>query len=133
MSEGNGNSTNHRRSSRRRYQGFVEDYKRRRLDDLEDGGEDQKQLDASGKKNEDPAQESKRKRREYLREYMRWLRPHRYAVVAVFFLALVAAGLEMAEPLFMRFIVDRVLLNSKLDLASRLSQLHLTGLLFVGF
>lgn len=132
MSDGNGNSASHRRSSRRRYQGFVEDYKLRRLDDLEDGGEDHKQLDGSEKKGERPAPESKRKRREYLREYMRWLRPHRYAVVAVFFLALVAAGLEMGEPLFMRFIVDRVLLNSDLDLASRLSRLHLTGLLFVG-
>src|SRR5258705_3828372 len=104
MSEGNGNSTSHRRSSRRRYQGFVEDYKRRRLDDSEEGGEDQKQLDGSekGAGGQSPESKSERrgKRREYLREYMRWLWPHRYAVVALFGLALVAAGLETVEPRF---------------------------------
>src|SRR5437016_2011945 len=38
----------------------------------------------------------------------------------------------MLEPLFMRFIIDRVLLNSALDSASRLDHLHLAGALFVG-
>ena len=72
------------------------------------------------------------KRREYLRDYLRWLWPHRFAVAGVFGLALLSAGLEMIEPLFMRFIVDRVLLNTGLDLSSRLTQLHLTGAAFVG-
>src|SRR5205085_1584001 len=72
------------------------------------------------------------KRREYLREYMRWLWPFRFTVVVLFLLALLAAGLEMAEPLFMRFIVDRVLLNADLDAVSRINRLHLAGSLFVG-
>ena len=134
MSKGNGNPESHRRSSRRRYLGFVEDYRRRRLDDSEEG-ESQKPSDDLGKGGDGQSPESKRerrgKRREYLREYSRWLWPHRYAVVAVFVLALLAAGLEMLEPLFMRFIIDRVLLNSELDTASRLSRLHLAGILFV--
>ena len=46
-----------------------------------------------------------------MRAYLRYLRPHLYGVAAIFLLALVAAGLEMIEPLFMRFIVDRVLLD----------------------
>ena len=125
-----------RRSSRRRYLGFVEDYKQRRLDDSADAADNEGRLDASAPDGGEQSPESKRqrrgKRREYLREYVRWLWPHRYAVAALFVLALLAAGLEMIEPLFMRFIVDRVLLNSQLDLASRLSRLHLTGLLFVG-
>ena len=33
----------------------------------------------------------------------------------------------MIEPLFMRFIIDRVLLNTELDPASRLTRLHLAG------
>src|SRR5690606_31218534 len=33
----------------------------------------------------------------------------------------------MIEPLFMRFIVDRVLLNDALDAAARLASLHLAG------
>ena len=43
---------------------------------------------------------------------LKWLWPQRLAVAAVAVLALLTAGLEMAEPLFMRFIVDRVLLNT---------------------
>src|SRR6185295_2479469 len=66
------------------------------------------------------------------RAYLRWLWPHRYTVGALFVLALLAAGLEMIEPLFMRFIIDRVLLNTALDSASRLNRIHLAGALFVG-
>jgi ATP-binding cassette subfamily B protein/subfamily B ATP-binding cassette protein MsbA len=71
------------------------------------------------------------KRREYLRDYVRWLWPHRYAVVGFFLLALSTAGLEMIEPLFMRFIVDSVLLNTALDAATRMSRLHMAGAFFV--
>jgi ATP-binding cassette subfamily B protein/subfamily B ATP-binding cassette protein MsbA len=66
-----------------------------------------------------------------LRAYLRCLRPHRYAVGAIILYALVVAGLEMIEPLFMRFIVDRVLLNPGLDSAARLTHLHLAGSAFL--
>src|SRR6266496_4681261 len=127
----------HARSSRHRYRRFVQDYKHRRLDDSEEADENQKRRDDSAKAGEDTsAPESKRalrsKRREHVREYLRWLRPHRYAVGALFVLALLVAGLELLEPLFMRFIIDKVLLNAGLDMASRLSRLHLAGALFVG-
>src|SRR5438034_1738675 len=125
------------RSSRHRYRRFVQDYKRRRLDDSEEADDNQKRRDDSAKAGEDTsASETKRalrvKRREHVREYLRWLRPHRYAVGALFVLALLAAGLELLEPLFMRFIIDKVLLNTGLDAASRLGRLHLAGALFVG-
>ncbi len=112
-------------SSRERYKKFVEDYKARRLDDTED----EKPSEGESRP---PALERKAKRREYLRDYLRWLRPHRYAIAAVFGLALVSAGLEMIEPLFMRYIIDRVLLNTGLDKVSRLVQLNLAGGAFVG-
>src|SRR6185295_17749222 len=115
---------NHPRSSRRRYRDFVQDYKHRRLDDVVEAGKE-----SSTPK---PPRPDKGRRREYLRDYMRWLWPHRYAVGVFFLLALLAAGLEMIEPLFMRFIIDRVLLNSVLDTASRLTRLHLAGAVFVG-
>ena len=93
-----------RRSSRQRYRAFVEKYKQRRLDELSEAGSSPK-----------PAEEQKPaggpKRREYMRDYFRWLRPYRYAVAVLAVLALARAGLEMIEPLFMRFIVDRVLLD----------------------
>src|SRR5688500_1959907 len=102
----------HPRSSRQRYRGFVEDYKQRRLDDPDAQTGD-------GAKDGD-AERPKGKRREYLREYVRWLWPHRIAVGGVFLLALLVASLQMIEPLFMRFIIDRVLLDTTLDRAARL-------------
>jgi ATP-binding cassette subfamily B protein/subfamily B ATP-binding cassette protein MsbA len=112
------------RSSRERYRGFVQSYKQRRLDDPAETGRDPSALESR--------RPGRGKRREYLRDYLRWLWPHRYAVGAVFVLALLVAGLEMIEPLFMRFIIDRVLLNTELDSAARLPRLHLAGAAFVG-
>lgn len=112
-------------TSRERFHRFLKDYRERKLD----------QSDTDGDGEERPASEPRAptpgKRREYLREYFRWLRPHRHALAVVFLLALVAAGLQLVEPLFMRFIIDRVLLNTGLDAAARLTRLHLAGLAFV--
>jgi ATP-binding cassette, subfamily B, bacterial len=107
----------HQRSSRARYRRFVEDYRLRRLD------------------RPDVTPESHaaapRVRREYLREYLRWLWPHRYAVAALFALAVITAGLQMIEPLFMRFIIDKVLLNTQLDAPARMSRLQTAGAAFL--
>jgi ATP-binding cassette subfamily B protein/subfamily B ATP-binding cassette protein MsbA len=117
------------RSSRRRYRAFVEDYKRRGLDDPAGATESEKEPDnRPGSAGPD---RGRGPRREYLRAYLRCLRPHRASVGAVFLLALVVAGLEMIEPLFMRFIIDRVLLNTGLDTAARLTNLHLAGAAFL--
>src|SRR5438309_10555043 len=94
----------HARSSRQRYQGFVQDYKHRRLDDSADTSEEQKLREHSAEPGQDSSPLKSRrllrgKRREYVREYLRWLQPHRYAVGALFALALLAGGLEMIEPL----------------------------------
>jgi ATP-binding cassette subfamily B protein/subfamily B ATP-binding cassette protein MsbA len=129
-------SKNPPRSSRRRYRLFVDDYKHRRLDDLLDERRDGKALESSEKPAEEEAPTRwwrlrRGKRREYLRDYLRWLRPHRTAVVVVFVLALVRAGLEMIEPLFMRYIVDRVLLNEELDAVARFTRLNLAGATFL--
>jgi ATP-binding cassette subfamily B protein len=124
------------RSSRLRYKSFVEDYKLGRLDEKLDERRDGKRPEEP----ETPVDQAtpspwwrlrRGKRREYLRDYLRWLSPHRTAVVIVFLLALVRAGLEMIEPLFMRFIVDRVLLDEALDAASRITRLNLAGATFL--
>jgi ATP-binding cassette subfamily B protein/subfamily B ATP-binding cassette protein MsbA len=116
---------NHPRSSRQRYRAFVEDYKRHRLDETIDGG---RQISA-------PAGVASHafstKRREFLREYLRWLRPHRYAVGGLFLLALLVAGMQMVEPLFLRYVIDRVLLNRGLDAAARLLRLNVAGTVFL--
>ncbi len=110
-------------SSRQRYRGFVDDYRQRRLDDQADTADDPKALEAREKR--------KGNRREYVREYVRWLWPYRWAVGGVFLLALLTAGVQMIEPLFMRYIIDRVLLNTRLDAAARMPRLHFAGGVFL--
>jgi ATP-binding cassette subfamily B protein/subfamily B ATP-binding cassette protein MsbA len=112
---------------------FVEDYRKRRLS--EDGAIEKRKDSGDPAKPEDSkAAESSAKpspkRREYIREYLRWLWPHRYGVGTLFVLAVAGAGLQMIEPLFMRYIVDRVLLSTGLDTAERFSRLNLAGALF---
>src|SRR5687768_2847486 len=111
------------RSSRQRYQGFVEDYKQGHVDESIETGETKPSPVAE--------RGTRGKRREYLREYLRWLRPHRFAVGGVFLLALLTAGLQMIEPLFMRYIIDRVLLNTGLDTAARFARLNMAGAVFL--
>src|SRR6476620_9890030 len=111
------------RFSRSLYRDFVTAFRERRLDDSAEpkiAGVPETPRPVSGK------------RREYLREYVRWLWPHRFAIAFFFLLALLAAGLEMIEPLFMRFIIDRVLLNTGLSRAERVASLHMAGTVFVG-
>ena len=107
-------------ASRSNYRAFVEKYKLRQLDD-----------GTAATDAKEPGGLVAGRRREYLRDYLRWLRPHRLELAGVFLLALLVAGLEMIEPLFMRFIIDRVLLNASMDTAARLSTLHLAGSIFV--
>jgi ATP-binding cassette subfamily B protein/subfamily B ATP-binding cassette protein MsbA len=124
------------RSSRRQYLQFVRQYRQGRLDDqeppepgltAEDGGPAPSVTPSSVKALLFPAG----RRPEHLREYIQWLRPHQAGVALVFALALAGAGLTMVEPLFMRFIIDRVLLDAGLDAGGRLGRLHFAGGLFV--
>ncbi|MGH7464813.1 MAG: ABC transporter transmembrane domain-containing protein, partial [Longimicrobiales bacterium] len=127
-------SRNHPRSSRQQYRRFVDDYRNRRLDDTGEEGHDRKQVEASadGDSTNPPAKRLlSGNRRQYVREYLHWLRPHRLAVGFVFLLALIGAGLQMVEPLFMRYIIDRVLLDEALDAAARITRLHLAGVVFL--
>ncbi|TWT41623.1 ABC transporter ATP-binding protein [Botrimarina hoheduenensis] len=66
-------------------------------------------------------------RRRYLRLYLAWLWPHRGAILLMMGLALAVATLEVAQPLFMRYVVDDVLLREGLTRAERLARLHVAG------
>jgi len=122
------------RSSRLRYGQFRRDYRAGRLDDPDDFGS---RLPKPTPESPDTPGSPKRRallsgeRRTYLRRYLAWLWPHRAAIGGVFLLAVLSAGLEMIEPLFMRFIVDRVLLNDQLDAAGRLARLQMAGAAFL--
>jgi len=118
-------------SSRERYRDFVQDYKHKRLDDsIESDGAKRADQPAEAEKTP-PVPKPRGNRRKYIRDYLHWLRPHRYAVAAVFLLALLSGALQMVEPLFMRFIIDRVLLNRALDTVARLSHLQIAGITFL--
>jgi ATP-binding cassette subfamily B protein/subfamily B ATP-binding cassette protein MsbA len=136
-------TADHARSSRRRYKGFVGDYRAQQLDAATDARDEFRR--SKELKSQEPAEATegtedtekpkgllRGKRKQYLREYLRWLWPHRVAVGGVFGLALLGAAMEMVEPLFMKYIIDEVLLATQIDAATRLSNLHLAGGLFVG-
>jgi ATP-binding cassette, subfamily B, bacterial len=107
------------RSSRQHYDAFRNAYRQGSLDDAIEG--------VAGAPPAARAATAPSRRREYLHDYLRWLWPHRYAIGVIFTLSLLAAGLQMIEPLFMRFITDRVLLSDALDAPSRLRTLNLVG------
>jgi ATP-binding cassette subfamily B protein/subfamily B ATP-binding cassette protein MsbA len=104
------------RSSRQHYDVFRRDYRKGTLDDTGAGVEKQLAKSQAGGK-----------RREYLKDYLNWLWPERSAVAGIFTLAILAAGLEMIEPLFMRFITDRVLLDDTAATPDRLRLLNVAG------
>jgi ATP-binding cassette subfamily B protein/subfamily B ATP-binding cassette protein MsbA len=113
------------RSSRQHYDTFRAQYRAGSLDAANESAP------GATSKTQVGAKEQRARRRAYLREYLRWLWPQRWAIAAVFVLALLAAGLQMIEPLFMRFIVDGVLLNGALDASARLARLNFAGGLFL--
>jgi len=106
-----------RRPSRLNYRDFRRAYQRRALD----------QGDEPHTSGEQGPADRKAQRRRHVRAYFRWLLPYKVPVALVFILALAGAGLQMVEPLFMRFIVDGVLLNDTLDAGARLRRLNLGG------
>lgn len=116
-------------SSKARYREFVRQYAARTL------GEDPSKATAPA---DTPAPSTPRLRRwfggrrgDYLRDYLRWLAPHKARLAAVCVLALLSAAAQSIEPLFMRYIVDRVLL-SDLPLADRVWRLNAAGAAFLG-
>ena len=127
-----------RHSSRKSYRQFVEDYRKRQLDKDDDKTKTAAPPGASGSSPaesaaaEEPNPVAKKAaRRQHLRQYVRWLKPHRGAVAVVFVLAVIMASLQMVEPLFLRFIMDKVLLNTSIDNATRLRYLNLAGAAFL--
>ena len=104
------------RSSRQHYDVFRRDYAEGTLDDK-----------ITGIAKQPATKPAAKARREYLKDYLGWLWPERWAVAVIFLLAISTAGLEMIEPLFMRFITDRVLLDTASALPDRLRLLNLAG------
>lgn len=118
-------------SSRARYRKFRDDYRRGTLDDPDNP----KTPTTATTPVESPATTptpAASRRRAHVREYIKWLWPHRFSVFSVFLFALLTAGLQMIDPLFMRYIIDNVLLNTGLDTTSRIAKLNVAGAAYLG-
>ncbi len=105
------------RSSKQRYEIF-----RRRL-------AQRKQPVGHGNTGDDSAA-AKRERRRYLQHYIAWLWPFRWHVTTIVAGSLLVAGLELLQPLFVRFIIKRVLLDAT-AWPDRYHTLNLAGSLFI--
>jgi ATP-binding cassette subfamily B protein len=108
------------RTSRQRYESFRQAYRERRTDELSVAGAADK-----------PEPAAREQRRQYLANYAGWLRPYAAGVAVLLLLALVEAGLDMLPPLFLRHVVDRILLVPGVPVEGRLHSLHWVGALFL--
>jgi ATP-binding cassette subfamily B protein/subfamily B ATP-binding cassette protein MsbA len=109
------------RTSRQRYNVFRKAYAEHRSDELA--------LADDANSRAQPVLKADRRR--YLSHYLKWLRPHGGALAILLLLSGITAGLEMLPPLFLRYVVDRVLLVGGLSESQRLGSLHLVGGLFL--
>jgi ATP-binding cassette subfamily B protein/subfamily B ATP-binding cassette protein MsbA len=108
------------KTSRERFQQFVQRFKDRFQ------GEDEPDSQDRDKGNS----ESKRKRRGYLKLYIARLWPHWRMVLLLASLAIVVAGLELCQPLFARYIIDQVLLGD-LTAGEKFWRLNQVGAMFL--
>ena len=125
-------STSEKETSKAVYERFRAAYAERRYQELARKGGD-----ANGKEPKDDQDSAKKKKLSWgsdghLRSYIRWLWHYWPTALLLIVLSLLAAVLDMTHPLFMRFILDRVLLAEGASEAVRLRQLHLCGLAFFG-
>src|ERR1700733_15233193 len=65
-------------------------------------------------------------RRQFLREYISWLRPYRGRIAAIFTFALLGAALDLLWPLLIKFLVD-ALSSRTLDWPRIFHQLNILG------
>lgn len=89
-------------------------------------------LEGERPETEDDNNQPSEKRREYLREYVRWLWRYWPTAVLLILLSLVIATLEMTHPLFLRYVLDQVLLPAENSPEKKLRLLRLAGSIFLG-
>jgi ATP-binding cassette subfamily B protein/subfamily B ATP-binding cassette protein MsbA len=114
------------RSSRRRFEKFRHAYRQGRSHELVTDEALAQETAQQHERHADPSH-----RRAYLRKYLRWLLPELRMVVTLVFLALTAAGLEMIQPLFMRHIINEIIMGEGISRADRMASLNMIGVLFL--
>ena len=120
-------------TSRGRFAEFLDkfrkgEYKQKDQDDGQD--KDEKDSDAGSSLDAAEKKERKQKRRGYLKQYIRQLWPHWKLVLFLIMLAVTVAVLEIASPLFGRYIIDDILLTDKTN-SEKIWSLNIVGSLFL--
>jgi ATP-binding cassette subfamily B protein/subfamily B ATP-binding cassette protein MsbA len=100
-------------TSRGRFAEFVDKFRKGEF--KQKNKNDEKESDEDQSNSDDPAakKEKKQKRRGYLKQYIRQLWPHWRMVALLIGLAVTVAVLEIASPLFGRYIIDKILLADR--------------------
>ncbi len=119
------NHAAHARSSRKRYAVFREAFREGKLSEFTHHHYEQPEAP-------DPPEGRKTRQRKYIRQYADWIWRFRRSATTVLVIAILVAALETIQPLFMRYIIDQVLLNTALDTPQRLSRLHVAGISLLG-
>ncbi|MCA9262770.1 MAG: ABC transporter ATP-binding protein [Planctomycetales bacterium] len=129
--------------SRQLYDRFRREFAERKLDKSEQQDDEQNGstyvqaddnlaiADGDGKGKGNKRRAKSRQRRDYLRQYVRWLGRYWPTAALLMVLSLLSAAMDMTHPLFLRFILDDVLLRTELATEQRMVYLHLTGLTFL--
>ncbi|MBX3424734.1 MAG: ABC transporter ATP-binding protein [Pirellulales bacterium] len=115
----------HHQSSRRRFERFRQAYREKRTEQFA--------AEEYGPSGDSSDRAERPERRRYMRQYAAWLRPHRRDAALLTGLAVAVAVLDMAQPLFMRQIVDGVLTRDDLPRDDKYRLLTMLGGGFLAF
>ena len=116
------------KTSKGRFGEFIERLKNGQLS--KDGKQTDNGSDDSSKDKKKLDPKAKKKRRGYLRLYINQLWPHWKMVVLLGLLAVAVSVLELIQPLFARYIIDKILL-AEMDTTSRITKLNFVGVIFL--
>jgi ATP-binding cassette subfamily B protein/subfamily B ATP-binding cassette protein MsbA len=112
--------------SRHHYDRFREAFSKGTLKELD------RKLDGEKEPDEDKTGKWSHKRRDHLRDYVRWLWRYWPTAVLLILLSLTIAALEMSHPLFLRYVLDSVLLQETNSPEQKLRLLQFAGVIFLG-
>ena len=118
-------------TSKGRFAEFVDKFRKGEYKGKpEDDDDSEDKSDANQPLDPDEKKEKKQKRRGYLKQYIRQLWPHWKMVAFLVALAVTVAVLEIASPLFGRYIIDQILLTDRSN-ADKFWSLNIVGGMFL--
>jgi len=118
-------------TSKGRFEDFVKKFRKGEFKQKPNDQHDSDEKEESEQPlNPQEEKERKQKRRGYLKQYIRQLWPHWKMVAVLVALAVTVAVLEIASPLFGRYIIDEILLTDNSN-ADKIWSLNIVGGLFL--